>query len=236
MSYCVYKHTAPNGKVYIGITRINPLKRWENGHGYKSNLHFWNAIVKYGWDNFTHEILFDDLSECEAQEIEKTLIAEYQSNKMEYGYNRSAGGEPFFQCKHSESAKKKMSEARKGKGTGASNPMYGKGLCGSDNGMFGKHHSKEWKKKRSEKYSGTGHPRYGTKLTAEEKQRNMLSQPYKKTVLQIDEQGNIVNEFNSVREAARILGVNHTMVSRWCNGKAKPKNSFMWEFRIKGGA
>ena len=33
--YSVYKHTFPNGKVYIGITKQNPLKRWRNGTGYK---------------------------------------------------------------------------------------------------------------------------------------------------------------------------------------------------------
>lgn len=30
--YVVYKHTAPNGKCYIGVTRQNPPeKRWKNG-------------------------------------------------------------------------------------------------------------------------------------------------------------------------------------------------------------
>lgn len=31
--YSVYKHTAPNGKVYIGITGKDPEKRWLNGGG-----------------------------------------------------------------------------------------------------------------------------------------------------------------------------------------------------------
>ena len=31
MKYCVYKHTSPSGKVYIGITRNDPIKRWQNG-------------------------------------------------------------------------------------------------------------------------------------------------------------------------------------------------------------
>ena len=29
--YSVYKHTAPNGKVYIGITSRKPEYRWNNG-------------------------------------------------------------------------------------------------------------------------------------------------------------------------------------------------------------
>ena len=42
-NYCVYKHTSPSGKVYIGQTSINPLDRWQNGKGYKKQA-FYNAI------------------------------------------------------------------------------------------------------------------------------------------------------------------------------------------------
>ena len=40
-NFCVYKHTCPNGKVYIGITCQNPIKRWKGGSGYKNNKHFY---------------------------------------------------------------------------------------------------------------------------------------------------------------------------------------------------
>lgn len=33
-NYTVYKHTFPNGKIYIGITKQAPSKRWRNGTGY----------------------------------------------------------------------------------------------------------------------------------------------------------------------------------------------------------
>lgn len=49
--YTVYKHTCPNGKVYIGITKRNVEKRWLNGKGYERQPHFYNAILKYGGDN-----------------------------------------------------------------------------------------------------------------------------------------------------------------------------------------
>ena len=36
----------------------NPERRWGcEGRGYSGSPHFWNAISKYGWDNFEHEIL-----------------------------------------------------------------------------------------------------------------------------------------------------------------------------------
>ena len=56
--FIVYKHTSPNGKVYIGMTCLKPIQRWKkDGSGYKRNTHFWGAIQKYGWENFKHEIL-----------------------------------------------------------------------------------------------------------------------------------------------------------------------------------
>lgn len=89
--FCVYKHTTPNGKCYIGITGQNPLKRWQNGNGYKGQV-FYYAIEKYGWDNICHEIISQNLSETEAKKMEIDLIAKYKSNNPEFGYNISSGG------------------------------------------------------------------------------------------------------------------------------------------------
>ena len=60
--------------------------------GYQDNPHFFRAIVKYGWDNFKHEILFEGLTEDEAYEKEKELIKHHKSNDFQYGFNRSSGG------------------------------------------------------------------------------------------------------------------------------------------------
>lgn len=84
-NYCVYKHTSPNGKCYIGMTGTNPISRWQRGHGYQGQTKFFNAILKYGWQNFTHEILADGLSREEATAKEAELIAAYDS--VEHGYN-----------------------------------------------------------------------------------------------------------------------------------------------------
>ena len=75
MGYTVYKHTSPSGKVYIGITKRKPEYRWNKGKGYrKDQLLFYRAIKKYGWGNFTHEILYTGLSEKDAKNIEISLI------------------------------------------------------------------------------------------------------------------------------------------------------------------
>lgn len=91
MSFLVYKHTnKENGKVYIGITSQEPKRRWQNGAGYYGT-YFYNAIQKYGWDGFEHEILLDGLTKEQAEEIETDLIAKYGSANRENGYNVSLG-------------------------------------------------------------------------------------------------------------------------------------------------
>lgn len=102
-----------NGKRYIGITSRNPLKRWSNGKGYYKNKHFYDAILRYGWDNFTHLILYSGLTNQEACDIEQKLIRKYHTQDKNHGYNLTSGGEYF---KHSEESKRLMSERRKGKG------------------------------------------------------------------------------------------------------------------------
>ncbi len=90
-NYCVYMHTCPNGKVYIGLTGIKPKYRWDNGHGYKEQV-FRHAIAKYGWENITHTIIKDGLTLEEANELEAEMISKYKSNDSEFGYNIDNGG------------------------------------------------------------------------------------------------------------------------------------------------
>lgn len=129
--YKVYKHTSPNGKVYIGITCQDVECRWKNGKGYKDNEYFVNAINKYGWDNFDHEVICGGLSKYEAETLEKDLISSLNSSDRRYGYNIQKGGGVG---RLSEETKRKISEANKGR-------------CGELNNFFGKTHSEETKEK-----------------------------------------------------------------------------------------
>lgn len=116
LSYFVYKHTnLVNGKVYIGITSRLPEKRWgRNGCNYRSNHHFYNAILKYGWDSgFSHEILYSGLTKENAEEYERYLIRHFNSTNPEYGYNIALGGNSVG--KMSDATKKKISASNKGK-------------------------------------------------------------------------------------------------------------------------
>lgn len=85
-------HVSPSKKRYIGITSSPVVVRWKRGHGYKRNHHFWRSIQKYGWDNFEHRILYENLTEQEACDIEKMLIRLYNTTDPSRGYNISTGG------------------------------------------------------------------------------------------------------------------------------------------------
>lgn len=108
-NYCVYKHTSPSGKVYIGITKQNPQRRWQGGIGYKQHPHFARAIEKYGWDNFSHEIVAVGLTEEEAKNKERELIRELNATDRDYGYNMTFGGE--VGSKFTDEVKEKISKS-----------------------------------------------------------------------------------------------------------------------------
>lgn len=102
-TWIVYIHTNKvNGKKYVGITSQEPNTRWMNGKGYDKRLRFGRAISKYGWDNFSHDIIYEGLSEQDDKRIEVELIAELRTLDKEYGYNMTKGGEGVCGYRHTE--------------------------------------------------------------------------------------------------------------------------------------
>ena len=119
-NYTVYMHVNKiNNKKYIGITKTSVNKRWgRDGCGYRSDKQsvFCRALQKYGWDNFEHVILYENLSQDEACNMEIKLIKEYKTQDSNFGYNVQPGGQLGNDgVVFSEESKKKMSEAHKGK-------------------------------------------------------------------------------------------------------------------------
>lgn len=208
-TYCVYKHTAPNGKVYIGQTMQKPSKRFGAGNGYKGCIVFYNAIQKYGWENFTHEILFNNLTGEEANEKERELIELYQSNKREYGYNLRTGGQEHYI--YGEEARRKMSEAKKGK--------------------KGHKLSEETKSKLSLAKRGKGNHRTGCRLSEETKQKIRDSR-VKRPVYQIDIDTNeVICKHESISSAARSVGANGTSaIMKCCKGKMNKTHGYRWQY------
>lgn len=100
-NYKVYAHIVPASlsgykydKYYIGITcKDNVSDRWGNGSGYVRQPYFYNAILKYGWDNIEHRILFENIDKETAKSLEISLIDLLRTTTKDHGYNVSFGGE-----------------------------------------------------------------------------------------------------------------------------------------------
>lgn len=111
--YCVYCHQNKiNGKRYIGqtISQENPCQRWgSNGKNYARCYAFYNAIKKYGWDNFDHYVIQDNLTKEQANELEILNIAFYNTTDRRFGYNISSGGSDGHTV--SEEGKQKISKS-----------------------------------------------------------------------------------------------------------------------------
>jgi group I intron endonuclease len=113
--YCIYKHTTPSGKAYIGLTKNFKERCYQHKHkrGYNACPALSAAIDKYGWDNIKHEILISNLTLDQANRYEEFYIKEYDT-LFPNGYNIREGG---YQYKITEETKAKISKTLTGRKT-----------------------------------------------------------------------------------------------------------------------
>ena len=117
---CIYKHTnlVHEGWSYIGQTMYTTGQRWKSdGSGYQKNYVFRRAIEKYGWDNFSHEIIEDNIPPEKLDEREKFWISFYHTYIGDpecKGYNMTEGGNVGRGRICREDTKQKTSETLKG--------------------------------------------------------------------------------------------------------------------------
>ena len=222
-NYCVYVHTSPSGKMYVGQTKLKPKNRWRNnGEGY---LHknkngeynqpaFANAILKYGWENFQHDVIASNLTKKEADKFENSVINKLNTTNPKYGYNCRFGGNSGGEL--SEEAKKKLSVANEGK-----------------------RHSEETKRKISESLKGENHYLYGkhrseeTKRRISEKNKGLLlgaKHPQAKKVMQYDQYGNFIKLWDFAKDAAMTLNISYPNICKCCKGNRKTAGGFIWKY------
>lgn len=237
--YSIYVHINKiNKKIYIGQTCRKPEYRWgKEGKNY-FNQYFGKAIIKYGWDNFDHIILFHNLSLEEANIIEKELIKKYDSTNPSRGYNREEGGHSSL---FSEETKKNISILRKNFWDSESGfqkreefrqnmitfyqteegqkmkEFQKQRMSGENNPMYGKHHTEEVKKAQSARMMGEKNCNYNKTGF-----NNHLSKPV------FCEELNKI--FGSGQEASRETGIDASSIAKCCKGKAKTAGKMHWKY------
>ena len=193
-NYTVYRHTAPNGTMYVGITCSNPKRRWDCGRGYRKQPLFFNAIQKYGWDNFKHEILLEGLTVEQACLAEKLFIAYWDLNNRNKGYNLESGG--IENCHLADETRRKISESQIGRKASDETKI-----------KMSKSQKKVWENVDYREYMSKR--RKGRVFSDEHKANLSMANNYrKKPVLQIDkDSGEIINYFDCMISAAKYLNL-----------------------------
>lgn len=140
-------------KVYIGQS-LNVVSRFKHGHlllQHVVNPHLKNSFEKYGYENFSVEIL-KETYDLDYWEI--FLIQMFHATDKNFGYNICRGGEggsPFLGRHHSEEAKQKKRLAMK--------EFYSHKVWTDEERdrcryWKGKHHTEEQKRRMSESCKG----------------------------------------------------------------------------------
>lgn len=258
--WCVYMHiNKMNGKVYIGVAKGKPEKRWgKNGYGYtRTQPVFARAIEKYKWDGFEHKVVATDLTQREALDMEVALIAEYKSNctrykNPSYGYNMTDGGEGSSGFKHTEESKQKLREIRSNTSDETRKRMSesAKERCteewrriqsdrqrgvfnGENNPFYGKHHSEETKALLSEMHKRENmNPETLKKMSENHADVSGEKNPNYgngRKVVQLTMDGEYIAEYQTIAEATRITGVHN--ISTCCRGHTEFAGGFKWMYK-----
>ena len=208
-SYEVYKVTNKiNNKVYIGITNKGAGARFKQhlfDAEHGSQYRFHRAIRKYGKENFEVSIIAFCDNADELKENEIKFISEYESMNPDKGYNMTEGGDGTFGRVCTLETRLKISEANKGKEV-----------------------SEETRKLLSER----------GKVRTESRDlywsSGNIGSDRRKPVLQYDNQGKFIKEYEGVNIAAKETGINFPLIVNALKRRNKLEsrvNPYIWVYK-----
>lgn len=208
--FSVYKITNNvNGKFYIGITGKGVMHRWR-GHVYSAKRkakhgRFPAAIIKYGKDNFTVELLelYSNSEDCKNAEIR--LIRDLKPH-----YNVTAGGDGTTGHRLSDEVKERLRQR-----------MLGRQL------NLGRKWTDEQKARMSAKKKGCPAPRVTplSKFTRSENLKRASKDRQKRIICLSD--GNI---YDSLVSASSAYNLNKGNVSAVCTGNRKSSGGMKFAY------
>ena len=220
-TYFLYMHINKiNNKKYIGIThQKSPELRWGiNGRNYSSSPYFYQAILKYGWNNFEHVIIEEGLSKEQACQLEIDLIKKYNTQNKLFGYNILKGGNTPEIPKE---IRNKISEGLKGNKNGLGKKCSEEKKQKISQAQKGRKLSQE-RKEKLRKPKSISYP-----CSKEKRQKIIEAKKDKKAIICID---NGI-EYGSIHECARQLGLFATNICKVLKGKKKSTGGFHFKYK-----
>jgi group I intron endonuclease len=213
--YCITNKTT--GKKYIGKTKRPVSTRWAS-HCYDAfkrqlDTHFARALRQHGKNDFIIEVVEECADVCHLSERERFWIESFDT--YHNGYNSTKGGDGGLGIKWSEEAKKRQSKNRIGmkfseehktnlSKSHQGKPPWNKGLATIDNPLTGRCRSKEVCLR--------------------------ISQGKFKKVQQISLDGKLIAVFESIKEAALILGIQSQNITKCCKGLRTKTGGYRWSY------
>lgn len=214
MEGIIYKYTNKiNGKVYIGQT-IQPEKRKKQHMKAESNMYFHRAVKKYGYENFTYEVLFSmdfenkEIASTVLEDRERQAILDHMSWDSTYGYNLSIGGSAPTGYKHSDEWKEMMSTVHKGKTV-----------------------SVETRKKMSQSLKGKKAWNDGVPMSYNTKKKLSDSHIKYKNLQQYDIDGTLLGEYENALIAEQYSGCSKDSIIRQLKGITKKPKKYIWKIK-----
>lgn len=230
-----------NEKIYIGST-IDFKERWNKHITGKGNKHLFNSFEKYGLDNFDFVILeyVDSTNKRESLFEKEQKWMDFYDIKNNKTYNKRFIAIPNKTEKRDESFREKMSKIRLELSIG-SKPVNQYSL----DGVLIKKWRSSAEIERSLNFrarnisgacKGEQHTAFGFiwKFESQPLDDSVLikiknKRPKNKGVIQKNLDGEVVNTFESMTQAANGTGFNYSRIGIACNQKKK-YNGFLWEF------
>ena len=214
---CIYKLSSPSGKIYIGQTQCLYL-RFRDYRKTRTNKYLKSAILKYGLENITVEILEKDIPLEKLDEREQFYIDTLQPFG-DNGYNI---------CKEASTTRGRKRPPEEMKGS----LDFNKTRVGELNHFYGKKHSEDSKQKQREAKLG----KKQSKETIQKRLSNTDQTTKYRCVKQIDlVTGEIINTFESLKEASKITNVNISTISQVANKRLCKKGEKEWLIKSAGG-
>ena len=231
-SVVVYKHTCTvTGKAYVGVSKKGMEKRWA-GHVHaaqkrskkemKGLYYFHRAIVKHGIDAWEHEILGTFENEDDAYLAEMQLIVEH-GTLAPAGYNSAKGGRGV----------KLTDEGREYHRQRTIEALRGEPRERQIAAQRSTKSTEEWRVGNRERQRECQNRPDVVEKKREAMRRRAVSgwvSSRCKRIAQLDHDGNVIAEFQSVTHAARETGCNLSNISDVARGQRRQAGGFVWRY------